>query len=53
MIDIAKRCPESGELVLYLDCQECEDKVCEKDTYPQNPQEDVDKKIKVDKILLG
>lgn len=25
-----KRCPVSNEPVVYLDCQECEDKVCER-----------------------
>ena len=24
-----KRCPASNEPVVYLDCQECDDKVCE------------------------
>lgn len=28
---MSKRCPESGEIVLYLDCQECETKSCEHD----------------------
>lgn len=27
---MSKRCPESGEMVVYLDCQECETKSCEK-----------------------
>ena len=27
---MSKRCPESGEIVLYLGCQECESKSCEK-----------------------
>ena len=26
-----KRCPATGEPVVYLDCQECDDKVCECD----------------------
>lgn len=26
-----KRCPLSGEPVVYLDCQECDDKVCTRD----------------------
>ena len=25
---MSKRCPESGEIVVYLDCQECETKSC-------------------------
>lgn len=25
-----KRCPATGEPVVYLDCQECDDKVCER-----------------------
>jgi hypothetical protein len=26
---MSRRCPESGEMVLYLDCQECETRTCE------------------------
>ena len=25
---MAKRCPETGDVVLYLDCLECETKTC-------------------------
>lgn len=28
---MSKRCPETGEIVLYIDCQECETKSCEKE----------------------
>ncbi len=27
---MAKICPETGDVVLYLTCLECEDKICEK-----------------------
>lgn len=30
---MSKRCPASGELVLYLDCKECDDKVCEQSLF--------------------
>ena len=27
---MARICPETGDVVLYLTCIECEDKICEK-----------------------
>lgn len=33
---MSKRCPESGELVTYLDCKECENKKCEKEINHNN-----------------
>ena len=29
---MSKRCPENGQMVVYLDCQECETKSCEKES---------------------
>jgi hypothetical protein len=47
---MAKRCPECGEMKLYLDCMECDDRYCCGDVAKRIKQEEDDDRRKENNV---